>query len=57
MYTGILASGIPSDSGTNQITEATNAAITVLDTFSGIFLPGLPYVHPTVRVGLHTGEY
>lgn len=57
-HAGILACGIHStkEGGiTDHITEAANAAITVIETFSGIFLPGLTKKHPSVRLGLHTG--
>ena len=54
-YTGVLATVLQEETQTNPITEAANAAIAILENFSGIFLPGLPNMHPTLRIGLHTG--
>ncbi len=55
-HAGVLVSGVHSKGDNNQIVEGVNAAVTILEIVSGIFLPGLPYVHPTIRIGLHTGE-
>ena len=57
LFTGILASGVYSlNSKEECIVEAANAAVTVVNTFSGICLPGLPYTHPSVKIGFHVGE-
>ena len=53
---GILATVLEEDTLSNHISEAVNAAIAILENFSGIFLPGLPDKHPTLRLGLHTGK-
>ena len=40
----------------NPMSEAVNAAITILENFSGIFLPAqAAEIHPTIRLGLHIG--
>jgi len=60
IFVGVLASGVEftgEKKSIHSIVEATKAAFTILDTFSGIFIQGQPYdVHPTVRIGLHIGE-
>ena len=41
----------------NPTSEAVNAAITIIENFSGIFLPGITDImHPKLRLGLHAGK-
>ena len=56
LYAGILATVLQEAMLSNPVSEAVNAAIAILENFSGISLPGLPDMHPTLRLGLHAGE-
>ena len=55
-FSGILATLSEIDTTSSPISEAVNAAIAILENFSGIFLPGqAAELHPTIRLGLHIG--
>lgn len=56
MHAGILATVLQEGAISNPTSEAVNAAIAILENFSGIFLPGLTDMHPTLRLGLHAGK-
>ena len=56
MHAGILATVFQDGTISNPVSEAVNTAIAILENFSGISLPGLQDVHPTLRMGLHFGE-
>ena len=56
-YAGILATVLQEGTVSNPTSEAVNAAIAIIENFSGIFLPGLTDImHPTLRLGLHAGK-
>ena len=57
MHEGILATVLQEGTASNPTSEAVNAAIAIIENFSGIFLPGLTDImHPTLRLGLHAGK-
>ena len=57
LHAGILATVLQEGTASNPTSEAVNAAIAIIENFSGIFLPGLTDImHPTLRLGLHAGN-
>ena len=57
LHAGILATVLQEGTASNPTSEAVNAAIAIIENFSGIFLPGLTDImHPTLRLGLHAGK-